>query len=285
MKQIDNEIIVPGRVAVITGAAKGLGAAMARRLAAERMRLALFDTDRDALLAFASTLNVEHLLVVGDVANAADLEQLRDETRSRFGDVALLVNNAGITKGAGPWDDPSLWRRQLEVNFFSVVTAQHLFVPNMIEQTLPSAVVNLGSKEGITTPPGNAAYSVGKAGIKVLTEQLSHELRKATNGRVSAHLLVPGYTWTPMNFPGSDFAPGTKPDEPWTADQVIDVFVERFRNGDFYIICPDNAVTPALDAKRIRWAAEDIVCNRPALSRWHPDYKDEFARWLADGER
>ncbi|WEJ08747.1 SDR family NAD(P)-dependent oxidoreductase [Sinorhizobium prairiense] len=282
MNHTANKIIAPGRVAVITGAAKGLGAAMARRLAAERMRLALFDSDEDALKAFASSLSVDHMVVVGDVSNPSDLQRLRDETRDRLEDVALLVNNAGITKGAGPWDDPALWRRQLEVNFFAVVTAQHLFVPGMIEQSLPSAVVNLGSKEGITTPPGNAAYSVSKAGIKVLTEQLSHELRKATNGRVSAHLLVPGYTWTPMNFPGSDFAPGSKPEEPWTAEQVIELFLERFRNGDFYIICPDNAVTPALDAKRIRWAAEDMVRNRPALSRWHPDHKEEFARWLAE---
>ncbi|PDT46634.1 oxidoreductase [Sinorhizobium fredii] len=281
MNERVNEIIAPGRVAVITGAAKGLGAAVARRLAGEGMSLALLDSDATGLDEFAASLDVDHLKFVGDVSDRTTLERMRDEVYSRFGDVALLVNNAGITKRAGPWDDPARWQRQLDVNLFAVLTAQHLFVPRMIETKRPSAVVNLGSKEGITTPPGNAAYSVAKAGIKVLTEQLSHELLKATQGRVTAHLLVPGYTWTPMNFPGMNAMSDTKPEEPWTADQVVDLFMKRFRNGDFYIICPDNAVTPALDAKRIRWAAEDMIQNRPALSRWHPDWKDEFARWVA----
>ncbi|WP_235931303.1 SDR family NAD(P)-dependent oxidoreductase [Paracoccus xiamenensis] len=72
----------------------------------------------------------------------------------------------------------------------------------MIASDQPAAIVYLGSKKGITNPPGNAAYSVANAGIKALTEQLEHDLRNATDGRVSAHLLVPGYTLTPMNFPG-----------------------------------------------------------------------------------
>lgn len=280
MSERTDQIIAPGRVAVITGAAKGLGAAMARSLAAGGMRLALFDNDARTLDGFAASLDVEHIKMTGDVADRAALEQLRNEVYERFADVALLINNAGITNGAGPWDDGLLWARQMDVNFFAVVEAQHLFVPRMIDADRPCAIVNLGSKEGITTPPGNAAYSVAKAGIKVLTEQLSHELLKATHGRVTAHLLVPGYTWTPMNFPGLDPLSDQKPDEPWTAEQVIELFLERFRNEDFYIICPDNAVTPALDAKRIRWAAEDMIENRPALSRWHRDWKDEFARWL-----
>lgn len=98
-------------------------------------------------------------------------------------------------------------------------------------------MVNLGSKEGITTPPGNAAYSAGKAAIKVLTEQLAHELLQVAGDRVTAHLLIPGYTWTPMNFPG-------------------------------------------MDAKRIAWASQDIIENRPALSRWHPDWKNQFDSWM-----
>jgi len=81
MNDTANKIIAAGRVAVITGAAKGLGAAMARQVAAEGMRLALFDNDEDALKAFASTLRVDHVVVVGDVSNASDLQRLRDEKR------------------------------------------------------------------------------------------------------------------------------------------------------------------------------------------------------------
>jgi hypothetical protein len=73
-----------------------------------------------------------------------------------------------------------------------------------------------------------------------------------------------------------------KPGEAWTADQVVDYFVERFARGDFYILCPDNAVTPEMDARRIRWACDDIILNRPALYRWHPDWKGRFAALTSD---
>lgn len=195
-----NEILAPGRVAVVTGAAKGVGAAAATAFASRGMRLSLLDNDAEALEVFKATLDTDAIAIAGDVSDEQALTRLRDETIDRFGDVGILMNNAGIIKGAGPWDAPSSWTRQLQVNLLGILAAHHLFVPYLIGSARPSAVVNLGSKEGFTTPPGNAAYSVAKAGVKVLTEQLSHELLTATEGRVSAHLLVPGYTWTPMNI-------------------------------------------------------------------------------------
>ncbi|MCA1179493.1 MULTISPECIES: SDR family NAD(P)-dependent oxidoreductase [unclassified Pantoea] len=275
-----DSIIASGRVAVITGAAKGIGAALARRLSLEGMRLALFDRDSVALNSLASSLDTEHCVVIGDVTSVDDLTRLRDVTIEKFGEVAMVINNAGIKEGGGPWDSPVKWRKNLEANLLSAVTVQHLFVPLMIASEVPAAVVNLGSKEGITTPPGNAAYSAGKAAMKVLTEQLSHELLKSTSGRITAHLLVPGYTWTDMNFPGMDEFTSSKPPEAWTTSQVVDYFIEHFRAGDFYIICPDNAVTSELDKKRISWSMQDMTENRPALSRWHPDWQDEYKRWV-----
>lgn len=272
---MNDTVISTGRVAVITGAARGLGAAAARRLAAEGMRLSLFDNDEKALADLANSLETEVVTVAGDVANENDLLRLRDITLNTFGEVALLMNNAATKNGAGPWDDPDAWGRHLDVNFFSVINMHHLFVPVMLAQQARSAVVNLGSKEGITTPPGNAAYSVGKAGIKVLTEQLAHELRNRTEEKVTAHLLVPGYTWTPMNGMKNETDP--KPAAAWTADQVIDYFIARFRQGDFYIICPENEVTTELDNKRITWACQDMTENRPALSRWHPAWAEAYA--------
>lgn len=273
-------VIKAGRVAVITGAAKGIGAAAARRFAQEGMRLSLFDRDAESLKSFAKTLNTEHQLVTGDVAQEKDLQRLRDVTLDAFGEVSLLMNNAGIKHGGGPWDSPADWRIQLESNLLSMVTMQHVFVPAMLETNKNAAIVNLGSKEGITTPPGNAAYSVAKAGIKVLTEQLAHELRNTAGGRVTAHLLVPGFTWTDMNFPGMDEKCDEKPEEAWTADQVINYFIKRYEQGDFYIICPDNAVTPEMDARRIAWGCQDIIQNRPALSRWHSEWEDAFTQWM-----
>ncbi|ORM71179.1 SDR family NAD(P)-dependent oxidoreductase [Pantoea rwandensis] len=275
-----DSIIAPGRVAVITGAAKGIGAALARHLSNEGMLLSLFDRDEASLSALAASLKTECCVVTGDVSCIEDLTQLRDKTLEQFGEVVLVVNNAGVKAGAGPWDAPEKWRQNLEINLLSAVSVQHLFVPVMLEASVKGAIVNLGSKEGITTPPGNAAYSAGKAAMKVLTEQLAHELMRVTSGRVTAHLLVPGYTWTDMNSPGLDEKMNAKPDEAWTASQVVDYFVAHFRAGDFYIICPDNAVSADLDKKRIAWALQDIIENRPALSRWHPDYQDAFNQWV-----
>ncbi|CUX55962.1 SDR family NAD(P)-dependent oxidoreductase [Agrobacterium deltaense] len=274
-----NNVLAAGRVAVITGAAKGIGEALAQALSKRGMELALFDSDGEALEELAKSLKRKPLLVVGDVTSVTDLCRLRDETVDRFGDIALLVNNAGISAGAGPWGDPEAWRRQLDVNFGGILSAQHLFVPQLLSADQPSAIVNLGSKEGITTPPGNAAYSVAKAAVKVLTEQLSHELLKETNGRVSAHLLVPGYTWTPMNAAHKPEG-SAKPDEAWTSAELVDYFLDRLLKDDFYIICPDNVVTTEMDAKRIRWSTSDMIENRPALSRWHPDWMDRFAEWM-----
>lgn len=272
-------ILGPDSVAVVTGAAKGIGAALARVLSARGMRLALFDRDAAALDALRRDLPEEALAVSGDVTSAEDLQRLYDQTLARFGPVQLLVNNAGITKQAGPLDGPEDWRLTLNTNFTSMLTTQHLFVPAMIASGGPAAVVNLGSKQGITTPPGNAAYAVSKSAVKVLTEQLAHHLHETTGGRVSAHLMVPGYTWTPMNFPEMNDA-SEKPEAPWTAGQLVDYVLGRLQDEDFYILCPDNDVTPEMDAKRIRWAADDMVLNRPALSRWHPDHEAEFAAWM-----
>lgn len=275
-----DNIIVHDNVAVITGAAHGLGAAMARRFAAAGMQLSLFDKDEQALLSLADTLPVKTCCTVGDVARESDLQTLYNHTMAEYSTVSLLVNNAAVKTGAGPWDDAKRWQAHLQTNLLSVITLQNLFVPGMLSHHAPAAVVNLGSKEGITTPPGNAAYSVGKAAIKVLTEQLDYELRQISEDRVTAHLLIPGYTWTPMNFPGMDETTDSQPKAAWTTAQVVDYFIKCFINGDFYILCPDNEVTPQMDIKRITWAYEDIIKNRPALSRWHPDWRNKFDDWM-----
>ena len=279
-----NHIISKDRVAVITGAAAGIGAAAARYFAKAGMRLVLFDQNQSALEESARHLNTDVRLVVGDVTNADDLLRLHQTVYQEFGETALLLNNAGIIAGSGPWGDMAQWRRQLETNFFSILQMQILFVPSMLKQKQRSAVVNLGSKEGITTPPGNAAYSVAKAGVKVLTEQLAHELRQIPGHGVSAHLFVPGYTWTPMNGQKAGQTDADKRPAMWTADALIDYLAKRFAADDFYILCPDNEVSPQLDAHRIQWAADDIIQNRPALSRWHPDWKAQFAAYIRDVE-
>jgi NAD(P)-dependent dehydrogenase (short-subunit alcohol dehydrogenase family) len=153
----------------------------------------------------------------------------------------------------------------------------HAFAQAMIDQQTPGAIVNTGSKQGITCPPGDTAYNITKAGVKVLTEGLAYALRNVAGCRVTAHLLVPGSTFTGMTARGRT----EKPPGAWTPEQVVHFMLAAMAAGDFYIICPDNDVTRDIDNRRILWAAEDIIRNRPALSRWHPDYADEFAEFLA----
>ena len=282
---MNHPAIRKGAVAIITGAAVGIGYAIARRVSSEGMKIVLFDRDAAALDVATKTLlnefpEVKLLAIKGDVTSENDLHQLYEKSCG-FGEVSLLVNNAAIIKGAGPWDGMSKWRTLMDINFWSVLTLQQLFVETMFSQNGAASIVNLGSKEGITTRPGNAAYSLSKAAVKVLTEQLAHELREKVGGRMSAHLLIPGYTFTPMNFPGMT-RDTQKPDSPWTADQVADRLIERMAEGDFYIFCEDNEASWELDQRRMQWAADDMIQNRPALSRWHDGYSDKFAAYVAD---
>ena len=143
----------------------------------------------------------------------------------------------------------------------------------------PAAIINTGSKQGITNPPGSTAYNVSKSGVKTLTEHLAFELAREAP-HVSAHLLVPGFTHTGI---GGAATPAEKPPGAWSADQVVDFMLEGLGRGDCYILCPDNMVTRQVDERRMQWAADDLIRNRPALSRWRPEHKDEFDAFMDQG--
>ena len=269
------------RVAVVTGAASGIGLAASAKFVALGMNVCMADANGEALEGAAAKLRetaqrpdaVRTFAV--DVSRLEDVQRLKASVFDAFGEVAILMNNAGTGGGGGLFADPARWRRIIDVNLMGVVNGVQTFAPEMIRQESPAAIVNTGSKQGITCPPGDTAYNVSKAGVKVVTEALAHELRNIDGCRVSAHLLIPGFTFTGMTA-GSNVA---KPAAAWTAEQVVDFMLASMAAGDFYILCPDNDVPRELDERRILWAAGDIVENRPPLSRWHPDYKDAFAKF------
>ena len=269
--------LTEGRAAVITGGASGIGLAAAKRFAALGMKICLADLSKEALDRAAEQVSGTTVVrVPTDVSRLEDVQRLKDRAYDAFGEVAVLMNNAGVSAGGGPFDDYAGWQRVLSVNLWGVINGVHTFAQAMIDQGTPAAIVNTGSKQGITCPPGNTAYNVTKSAVKVLTEGLAHTLCNIEGCQVTAHLLVPGSTFTGMTARGRT----EKPPGSWMPDQVVNFMVAAMAAGDFYIICPDNDVTRDIDNRRILWAAEDIIRNRPALSRWHPDYVDEFAEFL-----
>jgi len=270
--------IVSGRVAIITGAASGIGLAAARRLGEAGMRMVLVDIDADSLeraLTNLTSAGISARAVKADVSERNDMARVKAEADA-FGEVAVLMNNAAREGGGGLFVDIGKWKSTLDINFGGALHGVQLFVPDMIKASWPCMVINTGSKQGITLPPGDTAYNVSKAASRALTESLAHELL-STGERVTAHLLIPGFTYT-----GFTKARGVteRPAASWTAEQVVDFMLPALARGDFYILCPDNDVDRVTDEKRIRWASNDIIENRPALSRWHPDYLRAFADFM-----
>jgi NAD(P)-dependent dehydrogenase (short-subunit alcohol dehydrogenase family) len=268
--------LTPGAVAVITGGAAGIGLAAAKRFARQGLRICIADLGSQRLAkaveevcALAANGIQDVFAIEADVSRVEDLRRLQAAVRERFGGTDVLMNN-GIF---GPAQN---WQHVLGVNLWGVIHGTQVFVPEMIERGRPGLVINTGSKQGITTPPGDPAYNVSKAGLKAFTEALQHELRNTANGQISAHLLIPGFVFTELSRNGRC----EKLAGAWTPEQTVDFMMARLDAGDFYILCPDNDVPRSLDEQRILWAAGDVVENRPALSRWHPDHAAAFDAFI-----
>ncbi len=274
----------PDSVAVITGGAAGIGLAAARRFAAARLKVCIADLGAERLATAAAGLAATSpggmntvMAVEADVSRAEDVTRLKAAVDARFGGTDILMNNAGIQPGSAMFGPTENWERVLAVNLWGVIHGCQAFVPGMIARGRPGLVINTGSKQGITTPPGDPAYNVSKAGVKVFTEAMAHELRNTPDCRLTAHLMIPGFVFTGLTAKGRT----EKPAGAWTPEQTVDFMLDRIDAGDFYILCPDNEVTRPLDEKRILWAAQDIIENRPPLSRWHPDFGPRFADFVA----
>ena len=275
--------ITADSVAVITGGASGIGLAVALQFARLGLRVCAADIGRERLAQAAALLeaaapagSASIMAQETDVSRIEDIRRLDEAVRARFGGTDILMNNAGIQPGSGLFGAAENWDRVMGVNLWGIIYGTQVFVPGMIKRGRPGLVINTGSKQGITTPPGDPAYNVSKAGVKVFTEALAHELRNTANCSITAHLLIPGFVFTGLTAHGRS----EKPSGAWTASQTAEFMFERINAGDFYILCPDNDVPRALDEKRILWAAGDIVENRPPLSRWHPGFADAFTDFV-----
>lgn len=269
-----------GRTAVITGAAGGIGLEAARRFAIAGMNVVLADVKQEELAKAEQSLRESGANVLAsmcDVSDYAQVQKLHDEVHDRFGKVHCLMNNAGIARpGSKPWDNLDAFNQMMGINLMGVVHGCHAFIPSMLAHGEPGAVINTSSKQGITRPPGNHAYNLSKTGVLAYTESIALAFRNEETCRLSAHLLIPGFVYTPMI---STFIP-EKPPFAATAEETVDFMMVALAKDDFYILCPDNETPRELDEKRIQWTADDIIQNRPALSRWHPDYSESFKAFI-----
>jgi len=271
--------LLPDSVAVITGGASGIGLAAAKHFAGRGFSVCIADLGADRLAKAAQEIGGKVMTCETDVSDLEALEELEARVATHFGGTDVLMNNAGTAYGSACFGPAETWAKVLGVNLMGIVNGTQIFGPGMVKRGRPGLIVNTGSKQGITTPPGDPAYNVSKAGVKAFTEALQHELRNTAGCRISAHLLVPGYVFTGLTSRGAT----EKPAGAWTPEQTVGFMIESLERGDFYILCPDNDVPRSLDERRIAWAAGDLIENRPPLSRWHPDYAEKFTAFVKGG--
>ena len=268
-----------GRTAVITGAASGIGFALARRAAREGMRLVLADIDEAKLAEAARTLpRAADALVIRrvDVSREADIAALADTAFARFGAVHLLCNNAGVGLTRLAWEMSTAdWEWVLGVNLWSVVHAIHHFVPRMLAQADESRIVNTASVAGLLSTPAMAAYNVSKHGVVTLSETLYAEL-KAQQAKIGVSVLCPA--WVPTAIQTSErnrperFGTAAPPSAAsaayharmdqavksgrLTADDMAGAVFDAVAAGRFYVI-PHTRIKQA-----VRLRMEDILEDR-----------------------
>jgi NAD(P)-dependent dehydrogenase (short-subunit alcohol dehydrogenase family) len=252
----------PGRVAVVTGAASGIGLGLAQRFAAERMRVVMADVEEPALLKAAAGLagtGASVLPVVTDVADRAAVEALREATLSAFGAVHVVCNNAGVGGSHGPlWEcPPGEWDWVLGVNLDGVMNGVRTFMPVLLEQDaghLLNTSSIFGAFAGTLGP-----YGVSKHAVTALSETLSFNLRSLGITHVGVSVLCPGAVRTNFgtssrNRPASaGLAPVSDEAEQASAERfsqlsalgaspadVAALVVDGIRARRFYILTADN---------------------------------------------
>eukprot|EP00486_Rosalina_sp_Unknown_P011014 CAMPEP_0201592406 /NCGR_PEP_ID=MMETSP0190_2-20130828/190316_1 /ASSEMBLY_ACC=CAM_ASM_000263 /TAXON_ID=37353 /ORGANISM="Rosalina sp." /LENGTH=346 /DNA_ID=CAMNT_0048051173 /DNA_START=31 /DNA_END=1071 /DNA_ORIENTATION=- len=320
-------ILKAGNTAVITGASSGIGRATALYCSSIGMNAWMIDIDEEELKLAqelvkgkakdAKSQKIEMRKV--DVSDYEAMSKLAAEVFDGDGKCNFLMNNAGIGRGGGALEDIKVYHKTINVNTFGPINGCQAFIPKMKESKEAGLIINTGSKQGITMPPGNLVYNVSgitmppgnlvynvsKAALKAYTEGLEFELmkeRKEKEGKLKAALLVPGWVNTSIMLknerlkakeagneekfdPSSVYFSEDKPAKgAWMPSQVVDYMVEKLNDNKFYIICPDNDVTREIDNLKMTWTMQDLIEDRPPLSRWNPDYKDKYEKFMADNK-
>ncbi len=268
------------KVAVVTGGASGLGLAMARRLAAEGMKLVLADVEEEALRRAELELRKAGVPVIGiwtDVSRSQDIERLAEKTLATFGAVHMLCNNAGVAPNGAVWENTVAdWEWVLGVNVWGVIHGVRTFLPIMLRQDTECHVVNTASVAGLLSVPNMGIYCVSKHAVVTLSECLHHDLAQR-RAKIGVSVLCPAYVPTGIvdserNRPALlRNPPRTKTPEELareeqmrhavlsgrvSAEQVADKVFEAVREDRFYIL-----THPKIKAA-IQTRMEDILLER-----------------------
>jgi NAD(P)-dependent dehydrogenase (short-subunit alcohol dehydrogenase family) len=269
-----------GKVAVVTGAASGIGRAMAERFAREGMKVVLADVEAAPLAAARDEIGrggAVAIAVQTDVARWEQVEELRRRTFEAFGTAHVICNNAGVAAGgAAAWEtSQSDWEWTLGVNLWGVIHGVRAFVPRLVEQG-EGHVVNTASIAGLVTVPGMASYCVTKEGVVALSECLHHDLKLRSISKVNVSVLCPAWVKTKIaeserNRPASTSRAATEPSEQEqaiagavraavaagippevVADKVLDAIVEE----RFWILT--HSKTKKMIEKRMRGILDGV---------------------------
>ena len=249
-----------GNAAVITGGASGIGLAAAKAFIELGMNVMIADLKGeklkragDELAELAEKKGVKALAHATDVSDLSELEELECAANRAFGNIHVLMNNAGIQPGTAIFGKQIPWDRIIGVNLTGVINGTRIFAPEMRAHGEPAMIINTGSKQGITTPPGNPAYNVAKAGVVALSESLLAELQPLG---IKVNVVCPSFFQTNLldSYHGPDHQ--SKNDmakllqsSPISAQEVADI-TYRESEADQFMILPHERGRLALEQKR-----------------------------------
>ncbi len=243
------ELELKGRTAVVTGAASGIGAGLARRFAAEGMRVVLADIEPaplEQMRAELAAAGTEVIARVTDVSRRVEVEDLRALALDRFGEVFVVANNAGVSAAGPVWTiDEDTWRWVMGVNLWGILHGIGVFVPGLVDAD-EGYVLNTSSMQGLTVPAGAAPYTATKFAALAVTETLYHDLA-AIGSKVGVSALCPGpiatniYASDRNRADAAERSPGELGERPrslaqgWTPAQFAAEVVHAMSERRFYI--------------------------------------------------
>ena len=264
-----------GKVAVVTGAASGIGYGLAERCIASGMKVVLADIEREALHKARSAMEAKGAdvrAIPTDVSDCADVERLAEKSIDHFGAVHLLCNNAGVRKDGSIWESSlNDWKWVMGVNLWGIIYGLRTFVPIMLEQNTECHIVNTASIAGLISPHPSASYGVTKHAVVALSEQLYHELSQR-EAQIGVSVLCPSFVNTQFmdsarNRP-AELSDGSARDDRIGDDETDHAFRRALREG----MSPNELADHVFEA----------IVGRRFWIRPHPELEDRVCMRYED---